>query len=117
MRGRRKRCSAERRVSWLTILLLACPGPVLAFPVGPFEITPELTLEQRYDSNIFLTSEGAQDDFITRGALGLKVALPLRLTGARRIIPCVSYFTEAAAFINNSDQNFQNQGITGGLEL
>jgi hypothetical protein len=39
------------------------------------------------------------------------------LTAARRIIPSVAYFTEAAAFIKNSDQNFQNQGITGGLEL
>jgi hypothetical protein len=44
--------------------------------VGPFEITPELTLEQRYDSNIFLTTEHAQDDFITKGGLSLKVALP-----------------------------------------
>jgi Putative beta-barrel porin 2 len=113
-------------VSWLIALLLGCPALVLAFPVGPFEITPELTLEQRYDSNIFLRQEGEQsersergdqDDFITLGSLNLKVALPLRLTRARRIIPSVSFFAGAAAFVKNPDQNFQNQGISGGLDL
>jgi hypothetical protein len=113
-------------VSWLIILLLGCPAPGLAFPGGPFEITPELTLEQRYDSNIFLRrgseqreqrERSGQDDFITLGSLNLKVALPLRLTRARRIIPSVSFFAEAAAFIKNPDQNFQNQGISGGLDL
>jgi hypothetical protein len=39
------------------------------------------------------------------------------LTGAHRIIPSVSYCAEAAAFIRNPDQNFQNQGISGGLEF
>jgi hypothetical protein len=107
----------RRGVSWVAFPLLGFPALLFAIPVGPFEITPELALEQRYDSNIFLTTEGARDDFITKGGLSLKAALPLRLTGARRIIPSLSYFAEAAAFFKNSDQNFQNQGITGGLEL
>jgi hypothetical protein len=107
----------RRGVSWVVFLLLGFPALLLALPVGPFEITPDLTLEQRYDSNIFLTAEQAEDDFITKGILNLKVALPIRLTGGRRIIPSISYFAEAAAFIKNSDENFQNQGISGGLEL
>jgi putative beta-barrel porin BBP2 len=107
----------ERGVNWVVFLLLGLPALLHALPLGPFEITPELTFEQRYDSNIFLRTEGVRDDFITRGALSLKVALPFRLTGARRIIPSVSYFAEAAVFFKNSDQNFQNQGIGGGLEL
>jgi hypothetical protein len=99
------------------LLLITFPGFGVALPLGPLQITPELTFEERYDSNIFLEPGDKRDDFISYGAFNLKIALPIRLTRARTISPFVSYFAEAAAFANNSEENFQNQGITGGLDL
>ncbi len=70
-------------VSGIILLLVALPGSIPALPLGPFEITPQVTVEERYDSNIFLTRSVEQGDFITKGTLNLKVALPIRLTRAR----------------------------------
>jgi len=118
----RKTSGMRRRLASLVgggtvLLLITLPGLGVALPLGPFQISPEFILEERYDSNIFLEPSNARDDFISYGAFNLKIALPIRLTRARTIAPFVSYFAEAAAFANNSEENFQNQGITGGLDL
>jgi hypothetical protein len=101
----------------IILLVIGVPGVVLAFPLGPFQVTPEVILEQRYDSNIFLTASGEQADLISYGGFSLQVGLPIRITRARRIIPSLTYFAEAAAFADHREENFQNQGITGGLDV
>jgi len=108
---------ASRVVGGAVLLLMTLTALAVALPLGPFQITPELILEERYDSNIFLEPADKRDDFISYGAFNLKIALPIRLTKARTISPFVSYFADAAAFAKNSEENFQNQGITGGLDL
>lgn len=97
---------------WLLSSALA-----LALPLGPFQISPELILEERYDSNIFLEPADARDDFISYGAFNVKIALPIRLTRARTISPFVNVFADAAAFAKNPEENFQNAGITGGVDV
>jgi hypothetical protein len=89
----------------------------LALPLGPFQISPELILEERYDSNIFLEPADERDDFISYGAFNVKIALPIRLTRARTISPFVNVFADAAAFAKNPEENFQNAGITGGVDV
>jgi len=96
---------------WLMSSALA-----VALPLGPFQISPELILEERYDSNIFLEPADERDDFISYGALNVKIALPIRLTRARTISPFVNFFADAA-FAKNPEENFQNAGITGGLDV
>ncbi len=104
-------------VSGIALLLTTIPSLSFALRLYRFEITPEVSIEERYDSNIFLTPSGEQDDFITVGALNLKVAYPFNLTRGRRLVPSVTYVAQAAAFAKHSDQNFQDQGISGGLDL
>jgi hypothetical protein len=104
-------------VSAIVGVVLSMTGLASALPLGPFQITPELILEERYDSNIFLEPTDERDDFISYGAFNMKLALPIRLTRARTISPFVNVFADAAAFAKNPEENFQNAGITGGLDV
>ena len=116
-RGNRGRRLARQVIGGTVLCLISSIPLAVALPLGPFQISPDLLLEERYDSNIFLEPADASDDFISYGAFNLKIALPIRLTRARTINPFVNILADAAAFANNPDQNFQNAGITGGVDV
>jgi hypothetical protein len=114
--GRRRRRTG-RSLGGTLLWLMTWMELAAALPLGPFQISPELILEERYESNIFLEPADARDDVISYGAFNLKVALSIRLTRARTISPFVNVFADAAAFAKHPEENFQNAGITGGLDV
>jgi hypothetical protein len=113
----RRRLLSGRIIGGAFLWLTTWMELAAALPLGPFQISPELILEERYESNIFLEPADERDDFISYGAFNLKVALPIRLTRARTISPFVNFFADAAAFAKNPEENFQNAGITGGVDV
>jgi hypothetical protein len=65
------------RAAWAGAALLS--GTVIAFPVaataqGRWIFTPSLTLEERYDNNVFGTAHDHQSDFITRITPGVALS-------------------------------------------
>jgi hypothetical protein len=119
-------------VAWLAVLLLlpvvtaqgqTTPGVVLPASIEPLSqrffppidtsgsprgtLTPFLSLGERYDDNIFLTSSGKASDFITLPAGGIR----LRYAPSRVTALDFDYRLDGDIFAKHTDQNtVSNQG-------
>jgi len=91
----------------------------MAWPLSlePFEITPDLILEERFDSNISLEPSNERADVLSYQTFNLRVGLPLHMSQARTITPFLAYFAEASAFTQNPQENFQTEGVMGGVDV
>jgi Putative beta-barrel porin 2 len=101
------------------MVLLSWGLSSMAWPLSlePFEITPDLILEERFDSNISLEPSNERADVLSYQTFNLRVGLPLHMSQARTITPFLAYFAEASAFTQNPQENFQTEGVMGGVDV
>jgi Putative beta-barrel porin 2 len=116
---RRRQWSSRLRSMLSGAVLLALGLSSMASPLSlePFAITPGLILEERFDADISLEPSHERDDFISYGAFNLRVGLPLQFSQTRTITPFLAYSAEASAFAKHSQENFQHQGLIGGVNF
>ncbi len=77
--------------------------------LAAYAVTPRITVDGTYDSNIFLDSENEESDFITSISPGIGFTLLEKNTGVE-----LNYQLNVVRFAENDDQDFV--GHTGMLD-
>ncbi|MFA6281861.1 MAG: outer membrane beta-barrel protein [Candidatus Omnitrophota bacterium] len=78
--------------------------------LGPASIKAALTIEEQFDSNIFLTAGDKISDYINIVRPKIFMDLPFGLDGRHSLQAL--YYADLATFADHSNQNFQNQYAT-----
>ncbi len=85
--------------------------------IGAIEVHPFASVNQTYDSNIFLESENENDDFITDIALGFELRVPLVPEKEEDFLLQVSYQADIIEYWDNEEPSRVDHTARGLLDL